>query len=187
MPTNLCRFYDVWQAAREDNDGGIPYRRQLGLPVLRALSAHLVVFERIGPGDLRVKMSGTAMDALFDRNLTGASIYDVAERNAGDAMVAFYEALLDHPAGGYACDILVMETGKRIRAEYLTLPLLNRDGERVQVASLCETEIDGYGLPSKGLEPRITYSELVSVSHLDIGLGLPDYTFTMKGNAPDKK
>ncbi|WP_417449588.1 PAS domain-containing protein [Kordiimonas sp.] len=185
MPINLCRFYDVWQAAREANRGGIPHRHQLGLPQLRALTSNLMIYERVASGNLQIKMSGTNLDAQFGRNLTGACGHEMAEPEANAAMTAFHQALIDHPAGGHAQDILVNQVGKRVKAEYLILPLLNREGKRIQFASMCEAETQGFGQPADRPGTRITYNELLSARHLDIGFGIPDYNFliTTKTNS----
>ena len=175
MPENLHRFHKIWCDVRANNDGDIPFRQQLGLRELRGLTANLMVYELTGPGELFVKMSGTALDAQFGRNLTGLSVYDVAEMPAADAFIAFHEALIRHPCGGYAADILVAANGKRVRADYLILPLRNRFGEVVQCATMSEWATAGYGLPPGDQSMRVTYHELLDARHLDIGLGVPDY------------
>ena len=133
-------------------------------------------------------MTGTALDTQFGHNLTGLSVYDVAEMPAAEAFVGFHEALIRHPCAGYAADILVAKNGKRVRADYLILPLRNRFGEVVQCATMNEMATAGYGLPpgtDDGM--RITYHELIDARHLDIGFGMPDYEFTIKTSPPGKR
>jgi hypothetical protein len=180
MPENLVRFHEIWTELRAQNDGEIPFRQQIGLRELRGLTANLMVYELTGPKELFVKMSGTALDAQFGRNLTGLSVYDVAEMPAADAFVTFHEALIRHPCAGYAADILVAKNGKRLRADYLILPVRNRFGEVVQCATMSELATEGYGLPPGGDDSmRVTYHELIDARHLDIGFGLPDYEYTI--------
>lgn len=185
IPEKLHRFYEIWCDLRAQNGGDIPFRQQLGLKELRGLTANLMVYELTGPKELFVKMSGTAIDTQFGRNLTGLSVYDVAEMTAADAFVAFHEALIRHPCAGYAADILVAANGKRIRAEYLILPLRNRFGEQVQCATMSELATEGYGMPTGDDGMRITYHELLDARHLDIGHGVPDYAFTIKTKQPE--
>ena len=185
MPEKLHSFYDIWCELRARNGGEIPFRQQLGLKELRGLTANLMVYELTGHNELYVKMSGTAIDSQFGRNLTGLSVYDVAEMNAADAFIAFHEALIGQPCAGYAADILVAANGKRVRADYLILPLRNRFGELVQCASVCHWAAEGYGSPPGDESMRITYHELLDARHLDIGLGVPDYAFAIKTKQPE--
>lgn len=186
MPDNLVRFHEIWSDLRAQNGGDIPFRQQLGLKELRGLTANLLVYELTGPGELFVKMSGTAVDNQFGRNLTGLSVYDIAEMPAAEAFVGFHETLIRHPCGGYAADILVARNGKRIRADYLILPLRNRFGEQVQCATMSELATAGYGMPPGDDSMRITYHELLDARHLDIGLGVPNYDFVIKTRQPEE-
>ncbi len=179
LPKNLTTFYQVWQNARVKNGGNIPRRQDLSLMDLRALTPMLTILKLDGPGKMHVRMSGTAMDAMFDQNLTGLNVADVSEPAAAKAMVSFHEALLAHPSAGWAKDLLVSERGKRISAEYLFLPLLDRDGNRVLCASLCDAETTGFGLPSGDMGTRINHKEFMGAKHLDIGFGVPEYSFSV--------
>lgn len=180
LPKTLRDFYRIWNNARTKNGVDVPRREDLGLRELRDLTPMLTILKQSAPGRMHVRMSGTAVDAMFDRNLTGLDVYDVSEPEAGKAMIAFHEALLAHPCAGWAKDLLVSERGKRICAEYLILPLLDRDGNRVLCGSLCDAETTGFGLPSGEAATRINYKEFMGAKHLDIGFGVPDdYVFSI--------
>ncbi len=179
LPKSLNDFYRVWQHARVKNGGDIPHRHDLSLMELKDLTSMLTILKIDSPGRMHVRMSGTAMDALFDQNLTGLDVMEVSDPEAGKAMIAFHEALLQHPCGGWAKDLLVSERGRRITAEYLILPLLDRDSNRVLCASQCDAATAGFGLPSGNMGTRIDYKEFMGAKHLDIGFGVPDYSFSI--------
>lgn len=184
LTNNLQSFYDTWHHARGQDNSVIPYRRDLSLARLRTLTPALVILELAGEDDLLVRLSGTEIDAQFGRNLTGVSPRDVGDRIAADAMIRFHRALVIHPCAGFAHDIMVTETGKRIGSRYLILPLRNNAGEITLCASLCDAETKGF-TDAPGLQaPQITYKEFVGAQLLDIGFSVPDFSYTIKTVAP---
>lgn len=179
LTPSLQTFYNVWEKVRREKDD-IPHRRDLALHHLKRLAPYFTILEHTAPGQMRIKISGTEIDAQFGRNLTGANILDIAEAEAGKAMIGFHEALLSAPCAGFAHDILVAENGKRLNAKYLILPMKNRFGDRVLCASLCDAEIEGFSAAPNLPSPRITQKEFQRALHLDIGYGLPDYTSVLE-------
>lgn len=175
LTPKLSSFFEIWDEMRQKT-GDIPYRRDLGLPKLGRLAPFITILERIAPGEMHVKMTGTEIDAQFGRNLSGVNVADVTEPQARKALISFHEALMDQPCGGYAHDILITENGKRLSAKYLILPLKNRFGELNQCASICDSEFAGFSAAPGMDTPHITYKEFQRSQHLDLGYGLPDYT-----------
>jgi|GEM_PF-1640835 len=173
-------FYSVWQNLRGPDGTDIPFRRDLSMAKLRRLASSLTIFEFPSPGEMIVKVSGTEMDAHFGQNLSGKNIVDVIGETAARPMIRFNECLARHPCGGLVHDNMHIEGGGRIEATYLNLPLRNAAGDLVQCASLCDAGREGFALAKNLRTATLDYQEFGGAQHLDIGFGVPDYTFTLK-------
>ncbi|MFC4348340.1 PAS domain-containing protein [Kordiimonas lipolytica] len=180
LSEKLQAFYSVWQDLRGTGGTDIPLRRDLSMSRLGRLASSLTIFEFTGPGDMRVKVSGTEMDAHFGRNLSGKRVVDIVGEKAAQPMIRFNESLTRHPCGGYVRDKMHVEGGGRIDATYLTLPLRNAAGDLVQCASLCDAGRQGFALAPSKRAVSFDYQQFGGAQHLDIGLGVPDFAFTLK-------
>ncbi|WP_417449589.1 PAS domain-containing protein [Kordiimonas sp.] len=173
LPAKLQIFYEVWSKVRDGNQGEIPFRHQLQIKHLYSLASNMLVYCRLPDRDLQVTMSGTAFDEKYGRNLTGMNIQHMATPRAAKAFIAFNGPLLEYPTAGYTCDTLVTKSGKRLRDEYLMLPLQDKNGKRTVCAMVFETQSVSYGLPPEGKHTHATYDELQVARHIDIGYGIP--------------
>jgi len=180
LSDKLQAFYSVWQDLRGTGGTDIPFRRDLSMSKLGRLASSLTIFEFTGPGDMLVKVSGTEMDAHFSQNLSGKNIVDVIGETAARPMIRFNESIARHPCGGFARDKMHVEGGGRIEATYLTLPLRNAAGDLVQCASLCDAGRQGFALAPSKRAVSLDYQEFGGAQLLDIGFGVPAFTFTLK-------
>ncbi len=173
ISSQLMHFYKIWQSLRDGPD--VPYRHQLSLRHIKSLASWLVILDIPSPGRLKVKVSGSNVDAVFGKPLTKVNLKDVTTPEASKPIVAFHEALMTHPCGGYAHDVMTMENGKRLDARYLMLPLRNEDGGHSMCASLWDATAEGFAEPPVDHRTRMTHSELQYACHLDVGFGLPAF------------
>lgn len=186
MTRRLKEFYAVWDETRSHDRSEVPFRRQLSLAKMRALTPFLVVLQMQEDGEIIVKLSGTEIDAQFGRNMTGVHVSSIAEPEAAKATLQFHRAMITHPCAGFAHDMLVTETGKRISARYLMLPLRDEQGQITMSASLCDPETAGFSAAPSMQSTRITYKEFVGAELMDIGFGVPKFSHTIKTKHPLK-
>lgn len=180
LSEKLQAFYSAWQSLRGAGGADIPFRRDLSISKLRRLASSLTIFEFPAPGEMIIKVSGTEMDAHFSQNLSGKNIVDVIGETAARPMIRFNESIARHPCGGLVRDNMHVEGGSRIEATYLNLPLRNAAGELVQCASMCDAGREGFVLAPSQRAVSFDYREFGGAQHLDIGFGVPEFTFTLK-------
>jgi hypothetical protein len=144
LSNNLRAFWQVWADARTAAGGEIPKRRDIKVSNLKRLTSNCFVLEREPDSrEFIFRMAGTGLDTVFDRNVTQESASEAVKPEAAESLGRFLNALVDAPCAGYARDTITTKTGKKVRTDSLSVPLLNADGECTIV--MCYSDIEGVG------------------------------------------
>ena len=165
-------FFELWQSLRGSNT--LPSKRDFGPKNLRSLSAWFAVLCENEQGELYIRFSGTALDDVWGRNITGETIADTTLKGRRVPVRRFYGEILACPCGGYVSETFIKDSGAELRTNTLYLPVETEAG-RKGIVSLWD--IAGPGSRLHARLPRrceIDGRQLHFANYLDLGHGVPE-------------
>lgn len=164
-------LYSLWSARKRGEH--LPFRKDFTPTSMRSATSGFCLLERQIDGDIKTLFAGTSVDDLFGYRIAGKSIKQTTTPDRLDAVVRFYNTLIDTPCGGHVCEIFVKDDGRELRLETLYLPLAQDNG---LVGIVTCSDIRGASgqdmfvmAPRSGVKERI----LKYAYFIDAGFGLP--------------
>ena len=144
---------------------------------LKALARNTCILALDEAGQLYVRMSGTELDTMFGKNLSGVSITEITTPEACEGFTHFHKALIQRPCAGFAHDVITDNKGHRLNCRFLILPLVSDSGDKLYCMSYCDLEREGYNLETQNLMTTIDYREFKQAYFLDLGFGMPNFSY----------
>lgn len=164
-------FFELWQSLKSSDT--LPLKGDFGPKNLRGLSANFAMLCVNEQSELYIAFSGTALDDVWGRNITGETIDDTTQKVRRLPVKAFFDGILNHPCGGYVSETFTKESGAEVRTNTLYLPV---KADRGCKAIVSIWDIVGPGYRQHARLPRrseIDDRELHFANFLDVGYGVP--------------
>lgn len=158
---------NYWFQLARDVDG-LPTRASFDPIAIPHLLPNILLLERLGNGDLQVRLQGTA---FRERGLTDRTGEILNRADADVGRSAVYQAvdkILDTPCGLRLIGVEQNHEGKRTLVEIVSYPLADRNGvTRFTIAVVLTLETIGYAddRPSK-----YALAEIREVTEISLGL-----------------
>jgi len=164
-------FLELWHTLGKA--GSLPLKADFSPKNLRGLSSHFAIFCRNDKGDLIVAFSGTRLDDVWGRNITGGTVQDATVVGRRKLVLAFFNKIMAQPCGGHVAETYTKETGVELSVNTLYLPIDIGDGS-VGIISIWEILDPGskwqLHLPKRSDidRRRFHYADFI-----DVGFGVP--------------
>jgi hypothetical protein len=120
---------------------------------VRALMGRLVIYQRRGPRDFRIRLFGTKVAERLGYDATGRNLMDLIAYASKELVAETFHTMLDHRLGHYSVVRDRFTSGREARIQIVRLPLLDADGQPNLVMSCTEElETTGYLAPDERVQ-----------------------------------
>ncbi|WND03491.1 PAS domain-containing protein [Temperatibacter marinus] len=170
----------IWQERAVSCSSGVPKKDSFPIQSLVGILPHVAIFGLTEKNEVMFKLTGSFIDQLFAKNLSGETLSAISQGENLEKMAAFHHEIMTQPCGAYVNTRFVGDNGYLFTYETLTLPLILEDGTPGSMAVLYAEGIH----PSRYEEGQISSAlreEPLSTFWIDIGSGTPEgheQTFT---------
>ncbi len=169
----LDRLWSYWLHLRSLGNQPIPQKSSIRIGGLGSILPTIVISERVGDDEIRVRLAGTAMEEMTGRPLTGVNLLDLTPPAQRESIARVYNNLFAQPCGFYITESLRADGSKKYMLAALVLPLASREGD-------ARFTIGQYAMRSHGFESEtiksgavIEHRQIDSFGYVDIGCGVP--------------
>ncbi|MEQ9144709.1 MAG: PAS domain-containing protein [Parvibaculaceae bacterium] len=170
-PEKLRRFVECYRGA--SSGGAIAVQSALPMRTLAPLMAHVTLLERVEQGRILYRIAGERIVERLGFNPLGHNFLDLIVPELKDTSILGHEQMLNHPCGYYMIYESAYESGQRVRAETLTLPLRKEaDGALKYFLSL-HLDHEMSGLSDRPGQTALV-TDWITNTFVDIGHGEPD-------------
>lgn len=175
-------LYNYWEALRGQRP--CPYRSEVDPRDMEGDARHLFLLENLGDGNVRFRLSGSALEEAIGFDLRGMSARTIMTGKARESFLALIGETLAEPGVGYAR--LMAPDGAQVW-EIVLLPLRSDFGKIDRLIG-CLHPISGRARPADDIPARFTIDSMWirPVEHVavgDIGDAMPLAGFG-EGQAP---
>lgn len=131
--------------------------------------AGYVYLLELGAGAPIVRLQGTALELAWSRNLTGGDFFPGRSPRFREAGMANLNAVVTHPCGHLARSTLATAKGRKIKSDWIFLPLAVDQGRapRIVGAMFQQGGFDAFD------DVGIHHFELHKLAWMDVGSGVP--------------
>ncbi|MBL4838519.1 MAG: PAS domain-containing protein [Kordiimonadaceae bacterium] len=166
-----AHLYSLWQSLRTGDS--LPLKADITIRDLKYFTPYYSIVHLNEAGQPAVLRSGTGLDELWGRNISGLTIADISPRQTRGHFTSFVEHMLAHPCGGLSKDTFTAENGDIFVRELLLLPVQTKNGSTV-LAVMAGVK----GLGTQGWGGAISSAARASkethrTEFLDVGFGIP--------------
>lgn len=161
-------LFAAW--SRLPRHGGVPPRDSFDPMSIARILPVVSLIERFSDEEWRMRVVGTEIERRWGRSLTGLDYRQITSPAAAAATLREFAAVCAQPCGSWAMRHLKLESGRRVDAETLRLPLRARDGS-VSLILSCSGELSGRF--QEDSDRRREVITLIEQQFLDIGAGIP--------------
>jgi len=165
-------FFELWQSLRVGDL--LPQKGDFGPKNLRSLSAWFAMLCENEHGELYISFSGTALDDIWGRNVTGDTLDDTTLKERRVRVRQFFDEVIQHPCGGFVSETFSKDSGAELLANALYLPIETEAGRKGIVSVW---DVVGPGSQRHARLPRTCEIDgrlFHQATYLDVGHGVPD-------------
>ena len=167
----------VWRGLPCADGAKVPAKKEFSPTALARHLQNLGIAEHLGDGQLSIRLAGTNSREFWGRELTGASLDEVAQALPENVMVPpmILEAVFNQPCGMKTLREAEDKNGHTWQADMFSLPLADGGGE-------VKFLLYGYRVTPKDDSQRHAWepgfadlgtARLVSAEFVDVGHGVP--------------
>lgn len=117
-----------------------------------SILGQIVIYERRGPMDFRIRLFGTRVVERLGYDATNTNLMDIVDYAQKDRIGAIFHRLLDDRLGHWALVRDRFVSGRMAKVEIIRLPFLDRYGKPNLIFSATE-EIETTGYAARGDKP----------------------------------
>ncbi len=182
LPDPLERLWGYWNALPKMGGSILPPRIAFRPDELIDLLPRISLMKRIHRHEIIIGLTGSEVDKLWDRKLTGMNIFDLTAPSMRENVARFYDAILGKsfdqigPAAAVSNEHSVDAHGRTLDVTSMYLPLCDLAGN--------PNYILGCTLPAhhnwRGtVKDRfvLDHRQIKGVKFFDVGAGMPEVTF----------
>ena len=168
-------FEAFWSGLRRE--GLMPRRQDLRPSHAVRFLDHLVLMELPDPdtGAMRVRLSGTAIDARAGRTLVGANYLECVPPHLRAGVVRSARLMYEHPCGLWQVMPIHFESGVALDAEVTAFPLLPAENAAPLLVMLVRFPGGRLVPPTPFKGSAILVDPATQYEFLDVGAGAPHY------------
>ena len=111
-----AHLYNLWLELRTDDC--LPRKRDIGMRELKYFTPFYSTVHLNADGLPAVLRSGTGLDELWGRNISGKTIADISAGRGREAFAHFMHQMLECPCGGLSADIYTTKSGNVFERDF---------------------------------------------------------------------
>lgn len=175
----FAAFWQAWQNARCGND--IPLRNDIKIRDFSQFLPNMIVYDYIGPGDIRYRLAGEAVSDRLGLGGTGMNVFDSFAPDAVELGQQWWTGIMETPCGGVSAFSVAYQNGIHRACEAINLPILGNENQVMVLAMVLAEKIIRVESRRENIRTGLDYS----FGHfVDIGFGLPETNeFSFKARA----
>ncbi|MBV1901833.1 MAG: PAS domain-containing protein [Kordiimonadaceae bacterium] len=166
-----AHLYSVWQSLR--TDGNLPRKADITIRALKYFTPYYSIVHLNEAGKPAVLRSGTGLDELWGRNISGQAIADISPRQTRGHFTSFVGHMLAHPCGGLSKDTFTAEKGDIFVRELLLLPVQTKTGSTVLAVMADVKGLSTLGWAGEKATATRASKETHRTEFWDVGFGVP--------------
>lgn len=170
--SQLDDFLGYWQSLPCEAGCKIPRKSAFNPADIKELLPFITIHERMGRYEMRGRLTGTAIDAMFGANFTGVNLFDLYDKADHDYFAGLHDNMLGIPCGSRTWRRILMPDGEYFVVESLHLPLAGDAGEFIFLVTLMGPQQEFITSDSAPQEDSMVTLEK-KIEYLDLGFGLP--------------
>jgi hypothetical protein len=168
--SQLVEAWLGWRAGRM-----VPLRSDVDLRSIARELPWIGVLDVGDPGDVIVRIAGTALRDVHGLDMTGRSLREISRAEDWPTRLWRYRALVRQPCGFYSLQHDVLPDGRVIAFELVALPLA-RDAAGPPTQIICSLYEQVQPDEPPGAAPRHQTTLAQRFAFVDIGAGVPERT-----------
>jgi hypothetical protein len=131
-------FFQFWKSLDKDCCGEIPSKSALNPKDFVGLLDHVALFEIKGPTKAIARITGTGLDKILGRNITGKNMYDFYNKVDFENYKKLHESVLGGPCGVMSIREITLPDGDNQLLRSIGLPLCGEEGKPSYVFAIYE-------------------------------------------------
>lgn len=153
-------------------DGQKPLKKDFDPSKIKNYLPNIILAELVDPDFLKIRVTGTNIDALLKTNLTGSNLFDMSLQKYKELLYQIYKAIGEAPCGYFGERSIVLADGDIYPYTITVLPF--EDDTNNNLCFLVWVYFEKKVFETKK-KRGFTVRDKSVWEYIDLGFGIPDY------------
>lgn len=170
---SLCTIWQEWSALRQKGPSNLPFKQAISMQRFKSALPDMLITERVGPQDIRIRLSGTRIDEMQGTVISGKNLLDVVRHHIRNRINTIYDCVSSYPCGFYISEDIELRSDKTMELDILVLPLADKAGDRTFYLAGYHFSNRHLFNPFEDKAIQLKPRKINKVGFIDLGSGTP--------------